>query len=143
MSKSSRSLRTALIFVFAVCAALFLQFRGQVPTFTILGHIFRPELGSWILAAAPLFILILGLWAAFSYVLGKTCRLSYQDALGQDFPSYFPLLFFALAPLSLVHYLTNEDLQKRMTLLMLAVIFAVLYLKAVQAARIIREKPAP
>ncbi|MCX6563139.1 MAG: hypothetical protein NTU60_05985 [Candidatus Aminicenantes bacterium] len=143
MSQASRTLRTALIFVFAVGAALFLQFRGQVPTFTILGRGFRPELGSWILSAAPLFILILGLWAAFSYVVGKTCRLSYQDALGLDFPTYFPLLFFALAPLSLVHYLTNEDIQKRMTLLMLAVIFAVLYLKAVQAARIIRERPAP
>lgn len=143
MSKASRSLRTALIFVFAVCAALFLQFRGRVPSFTILGRIFRPELGSWMLAAAPLFILILGLWAAFSYVLGKTCRLSYQDALGQDFPTYFPLLFFALAPLSLVHYLTHEDLYKRMNLFMLAVIFAILHLKAVRVARIVRERPAP
>jgi len=143
MSKASRTLRIVLIFVFAVGAALFLQFRGQVPTFTILRRVFRPEPGAWILSAAPLFILILGLWAAFAYVVGKTCRLSYQDALGLDFPTYFPLLFFALAPLSLVHYLTNEDLQKRMTLLMLAVIFAVLYLKAVQAARIVREKPAP
>jgi len=141
MSKASRTLRTALIFVFAVGAALFLQFRGQVPTFTILSRVFRPELGSWILSAAPLFILILGLWAAFSYVVGKTCRLSYQDALGLDFPTYFPLLFFALAPLSLVHYLTNEDLQKRMTLLMLAVIFAILYLKVVRVLLIVRERP--
>lgn len=143
MSKAAQSVRTALVFAFAVCTALFLQFRGQVPTFTILGHVFRPEPGAWILAAAPLFILILGLWAAFSFVLGKTSRLPYRDALDLDFPTYFPLLFFALAPLSLVHYLTFEDLHHRMKLFMLAVIFAVLYLKAVRVARIVRERPAP
>jgi len=143
MSKAAQSVRTALVFAFAVCTALFLQFRGQVPTFTILGHVFRPEPGAWILAAAPLFILILGLWAAFSFVLGKTSRLPYRDALDLDFPTYFPLLFFALAPLSLVHYLTFEDLHHRMKLFMLAVIFAILYLKAVRVARIVRERPAP
>ena len=143
MSKAGRPIRTALIFVFAVCAALFLQFRGRIPAFSISSHAFRPDAGAWILAAAPLFILILGFWASFSFALGKTGRLSYHDALGLDFPTYVPLLFLALAPLSLIHYLTFDDLHKRMKLFALAVIFAVLYLKAVQLARIVRDKPAP
>lgn len=143
MSKAGRPFTAAAMFVFAVCAALFLQFRGRVASFTILDHTFRPEWGAWILAAVPLFILILGLWAAFSYVFGKTCRIPYQDALGLDFTTYFPLLFFALAPLALIHYFTRQDLHSRMRLLTLAVVFAVLYLKAVRVALVVRDKPAP
>jgi len=143
MTKAGRPVRTALILIFALFAALFLQFRSRIPSFSMSGHAFRPDAGAWLLAAAPLFILILGLWAAFSFALGKAGRISYHDALGLDFPTYFPLLFLALAPLSLVHYLTFADLRQRMNLVAVAVFVAVLYLKSVRLLHSVRNSPAP
>jgi len=143
MLKVPRIFRLVLFLFFAIGVALFLQFRSQVPTFTIINHKYDFTAGPVALCAAPIFIFLLGFWAFISSILGKICGISYKEGMNEDFPTYFPLLFFALTPLALIHYLTFDDLQRRLGLFLLAVLFSVFYLKAVQAAHIVREKPTP
>ena len=140
MLKAPRIFRLVLFLFFAVGAALFLQFRSQVPAFTIINHKYDFTAGPVALCAAPIFIFLLGFWALISAILGKICGISYKEGMNKDFPTYFPLLFFALTPLALIHYLTFDDLQRRLGLFLLAVLFSVFYLKA---AHVVREKPTP
>ncbi|MCJ7563217.1 MAG: hypothetical protein MUP52_01335 [Candidatus Aminicenantes bacterium] len=143
MLKVPRIFRLVLFLFFAIGVALFLQFRSQVPTFTIINHKYDFTAGPVALCAAPVFIFLLGFWALISSILGKICGISYNEGMNKDFPTYFPLLFFALTPLVLIHYLMFDDLQRRLGLFLLAVLFSVFYLKAVQVAHVVREKPTP
>ncbi len=143
MSKAQKIGRQIFLFLCALGLALFLQCRGQVPSFTFLRHAYRIGPGSLILSAAAMFILLNGVWALFSAVIAKACRIPQAKALDADLPTYFPLLFFALTPLTLVHYLTFDDLRQRLGLFLAAVAFSVLYLKAVQVLLQVREQAPP
>ena len=143
MLKVPRIFRLVLFLFFAISVALILQFRSQVPAFTIINHKYDFTPGPVALCAAPIFIFLLGFWALISSILGKICGISYKEWMNKDFSTYFPLLFFALTPLVLIHYLTFDDLQRRLGLFLLAVLFSVFYLKAVQVAHAVREKPRP
>lgn len=143
MSKAQKIGRQIFLFLCALGLALFLQCRGQVPSFTFLRHVYRIGPGSLILSAAAVFIVLNGVWALFSAGIAKAFRIPYGKALDADLPTYFPLLFFALTPLTLVHYLTFDDLRQRLGLFLTAVIFSVLYLKAVQAAHEVRVQAPP
>lgn len=142
MPKAPSLLRQIFFLLSALCVAFFLQFRSEVPTFTFLQHRYRIEPGSLAVSAVLVYLLLLGLWALFSQILGKACFIKYKEALARDFWTYSPLVFFALTPLVLGHYLTFDDLQRRLGLFFMAVLFSVFYLKAVWAVHLIPKKPA-
>jgi hypothetical protein len=134
-----RIVRPILFFILAGGLALFLLLRNQAASLTIKNHAFRPAAGPLLLAAALIFVLLLGLWALVSQIWTKNSRLSYKEALALDLPTYFPIAFFLLAPLALGHYLTRDDLMERLGLLAASIVLAVLYLKAVRVVQADRQ----
>lgn len=140
MTRVQRLQRQVFFLLTALSVALFLQFHSQVPSFTILRHAYRFQPGSFVLSAALIYLLLLLVWGLFSQWLVKSCGIKYKEALALDYQTYLPLLSFILTPLALLHYLTFDDLQERLKLFLLAVIFAVFYLKAVQSLHLSREK---
>ncbi|MBN1939748.1 MAG: hypothetical protein JW843_09180 [Candidatus Aminicenantes bacterium] len=139
MKTIRRIVRPIVFFVLAGGIAVILLIRNQAPAYTIKNHAFRPETGPLLLAAALIFVLLLGLWALISQIWRKNSRLSYKEALALDFPTYFPAFFFLLAPLALNRYLTRDDLLERLGLLAAAIGLAVLYLKTVRVIQADRQ----
>jgi hypothetical protein len=121
--------RHLFLFVLALAAALFLSLWNQAPSFTISRHALRLAALPLLLAAIVLYALLLGVWALSSRQLGRISGLDLARARRLDLPTYAPLAFFLLAPLSLAHYLTRDDLRQRLCSLALAVMAAVLCLK--------------
>jgi hypothetical protein len=134
-----RAVRPLVFLGLATGVALFLRLRNQTPSFTIKNHFFQPKIGPLVLAAVLIFILLIGLWALISQIWTKNSRLNYKEALALDFPTYAPIAFLLLAPLSLSHYLTRDDLLARLGLLAAAVVTAVLYLKIARIVQADRE----
>ncbi|MGB8953581.1 MAG: hypothetical protein WCC06_13065, partial [Candidatus Aminicenantales bacterium] len=134
-------LRLAVWFSFSLLLSYFIQFRGQVRKFVFLDHTFHLDLRSFLPLAFWFLAILSVLWLLTAKILSKTLPLKYPKALAQDFLSYLPFVFLALTPLALTHYLTSEDLQTRTTLLLLAVLFSILYLKAVPLSQWTRENP--
>ena len=143
MPRVPRAARQIVLLVLALATAFFLQFRSHAAGFSYLAHENRLEPAALALSAVLFYVLLAGLWALFSELTGKACRVPYKDALAADIWTYLPLLFFFLAPLALRHYLTADDLQSRLGLLLGAIVASVLYLKAVQAARFLKALPPP
>jgi len=143
MPKVPRAARQVVFLVLALATAFFLQFRSHAAGFSYLAYVNPLELAALALSAVLFYVLLAGIWALFSELIGKACRVPYKDALAADFWTYLPLLFFFLAPLTLRHYLTADDLQSRLGLLVGAIVFSVLYLKAIQAVRVLKAEPAP
>ncbi|MHB8054450.1 MAG: hypothetical protein ACYDH3_04295, partial [Candidatus Aminicenantales bacterium] len=135
MKTLRRILRPVVFLVLSGGIALYLRLRSQAPSFTIKNHAFHPEWGALLLAAVLLLVVLMGFWALISQIWTKNSRLNYKEALALDFPTYAPIAFFLLAPLTLNHYLTRDDLMDRLGLLAAGVILAVLYLKAVRIAQ--------
>jgi len=142
MPRVPRAARQAVFIVLALATAFFFQFRSHVPGFTYPAHVNRVEPVALALSALLFYVVLAGAWALVSELAGKTLKIPYKDALAADFWTYLPILFFFLTPLALRHYLTSDDLETRLGLLLAAVVFAILYLKAVQAARALKESPA-
>ncbi len=140
MRRVHRLLRQVSFLLAALSIALFLQFYNQVPSFTILRHVFRFQPGSLLISAALIYLLLLLVWGLSSQWLVKSCGVKYKEALALDFPTYLPLLFFFLTPLVCFHYLIFDDLLERLKLLLVAVLFAVFYLKAVRALHLNRDR---
>ena len=143
MPSVPRAARQAVFLVLALATALFFQLRSHVPGFTYADHADRVEGGALALSTLLFYLVLAGAWALVSEIGGKTLRRPYKEALAADFWTYLPLLAFFFAPLALRHYLTADDLESRLGWLLGAVGFAILYLKAVQAARFARQAPPP
>lgn len=143
MPKVPRAARQVVFLVLALATAFFLQFRSHATGFSYLAYVNPLEPAALALSAVLFYVLLAGIWALFSELIGKACRVPYKDALAADFWTYLPLLFFFLAPLTLRHYLTADDLQSRLGLLVGGIVFSVLYLKAIQAVRVLKAEPAP
>lgn len=120
-------------------AALFLQFWSQVPGFTFVKHAFIFKPGAWILTTGMLLVALAGLWAVSATVLSEVGGVRYHAGLELDIGTYVPLFLLVLAPLSLVHYLTRDDLGHRLTLFLIAALSAVVYLKVVRGVLIVRD----
>ena len=135
MPKVPRALRQAVFMALALAAAVFFQLRSRVPGFTYLSHGNRIEPGALLISAVIIYVIIIGAWALMSELTGKALRIPYKEALAADFWTYLPVAAFAFAPLALARYLTWDDLARRLDLLLAGILFAVLYLKAVVAAR--------
>jgi hypothetical protein len=142
MTRYSGIIRPVLLLLLAAVFAFFLQFRSAVPGFTYLHHDFSLDAGRLAAQTGLVFVLLLGAWASCSAVFSRSLKIAFRNALTLDFPTYAPLAFLALTPLVLRHYLTRDDLDARLGLLLAAVIVAVLYLKAAGAGQVLKNKPA-
>ncbi len=129
------------LFILSLGWSFFFHFRAQIPRFSIVDHSFSLQPVALIPGIVVFFFILAGLWVGFAKIFSLAFSLCYSVALTKDLMTYFPSIFFALAPLALGHYFTSSDLQSRMTLLFQAVFFSILYLKAVQVSRWNRENP--
>jgi hypothetical protein len=93
----------------ALLAALYLQLRSQTRDYSFQAHRLTIDAGHLLLSAVLLYILLAGLWALSAHFLGRASGLPYKRALDEDFWTWSPLFFLALAPLALKHYLGRED----------------------------------
>ena len=116
MAASKRTTQIPTLVGSCGAAALFLQFWSQVPGFTFVDHAFAFKPGAWILTTGMLLVVLAGLWAVSATVLSEAGGVRYQAGLALDIGTYVPLFGLVLAPLSLVHYLTWDDLERRLTL---------------------------
>lgn len=120
--------------LFLICSlflSYFFLFLGQIPKFSILNHAFRPPLLSLFLLSLPFFFLLLGLWILSSKIFSRPFSLDEKDVRSEDFLTFLPLLFFALTPFVLSHYLSSADLLSRTQLFGLVILLSFLYLKLV------------
>jgi hypothetical protein len=127
--------RQLFFFILALAIALFLSMLHQIPHFTIRSHVFRPEIGLFLLRTFAAYIILIGIWALVSHVWQRGGRIGFKEALALDFPTYAPIAFLLLAPLTLIHYLTRSDLLERFVLFAVAVAAAVFYLKIVRISQ--------
>lgn len=131
------------LIIFAFLLAYACIFLDQAEELTIQNH--SPDIkAASILALGPLFFLLLfGLWMGYSRLLSRLLRSDPGIVLRQDFLTFFPLIFFALLPLLLSHYIDSSDLLKRAHILWGSLLSAVLYLKAAALYRIGAQKFLP
>ena len=139
MSTSKRAAQIPILLASCGAAALFLQFWSQVPGFTIVKHAYVFKPGAWILTAGMLLVALAGLWAVSATILSEAGGVRYHAGLELDIGTYVPLFLLVLAPLSLVHYLTWDDLEWRLTLFLIAALAAVVYLKVVRGVLLVRD----
>jgi hypothetical protein len=107
----------------------------QAPGFTFAHREFRPSPVSVVLLTALLFVLLLSVWVLYGRAASSLFAQDTARVLAADFMSFLPLLFLSFAPLALMHYIDARDLRARLGLFILAVAFAVLYLKIVLVRR--------
>jgi len=143
MKKARLFLYLPLFLLFSFLLSFFLLFSRQTSKFSFLNHSFRPEVPSFFLLAFFFFLSLLGIWLLYSRIVSKFFSLKYGETLSQDFLTFLPIVFLSLTPLTLTHYLTNNDLLARLKLSILAIIFTFFYLKFIQIYRWSREKQAP
>ncbi len=143
MKKDLGWLRPPLFILFSLCLGLYLDFWGRLPQFSILGHSYAGRPGRLFMAAFILFPLILGLWALSTGLLSVVFKEKFDRVMDRDIWTYLPVIFLGLTPLTLVHYFDRDDLARRLTLLAVIVIGAVLYLKVILGFRLSREKEHP
>ncbi len=141
MPKVPALLRQTVFILMALLAALFLQLRSQTAGFSFRAHHLAVDIGHLLLSAAILYVFLVGLWALSAHFLGRASGLLYKRSLDEDFWTWSPLLFLALSPLALKHYLTRDDLADRLGLWLTAVLLAVLCLKIGRWLEIGRTTP--
>jgi len=125
----------SMFFLFSVLLCSCILLLIQVPGFRISRHSFEPSPVSFVLLSALVFILLLALWALYARAGSRLLVLKDSEVLGPDFLTYLPLLLLSLAPLTFRHFISSADLETRLRLFLLAVVLAIVYLKAVQVKR--------
>ncbi|HEX9902647.1 MAG TPA: hypothetical protein VGB72_07270, partial [Acidobacteriota bacterium] len=108
----------------------------------MVNHAWSPDPVQIIILALLIFPFLFGVWALYSWGTRKAFGLDFGFSLGRDLLSYVPALVLLLAPLTLGHYLSADDLRARLILLGVGALLAVLTIKAVQAWRWSKEYPA-
>lgn len=126
--------------LFSLLGGAYIIFVLQIPGFTILDHSFRPNPAVLLLAVILALPALLGLWHILSKTATNRFSLSRGEALHGFFPSFLPLLFLSLAPLTLSHYVGAKDLLSRVNLLGWAVLSAFIYLLTVRLLEWLRER---
>jgi hypothetical protein len=112
----------------------------QAGRFTILDHAFRLEPLSFS-GLAILFFLGLALaWIGAGRLAAPDDRALRADSLRAGLVSWFPLLFLFLAPFLANDYLDRTDLRRRLLALGLAVLAALVYLKAVDLGAFLKRR---
>jgi hypothetical protein len=122
-----------MFFLFSALLSSFLLLLLQVPGFKVSRHSFEPSPVFLVLLSALVFVILLALWRLYARAASLLFGREQPEVLGQDFLTYLPLLFLSLTPLTLRHYIGSADLEIRLGLFALAIVVAIVYLKAVQA----------
>ena len=141
MPKVPAPLRQVAFAAMALLAALYLQMRSQTGDYSFQAHRLTIDASHLLLSAALLYVLLAGLWALSAHVLGRASGLPYKRTLDEDFWTWSPLFFLALAPPALKHYLGREDLASRLGLWLAVILLAVVYLKIIRWMQIGRTSP--
>jgi len=131
MTSRGRTVRFLLHCGASAGLAVFTSIAIQSRSFTILEHGFK-------LSGQPL-LGFLGLWAFFFFALflgarwlarfeSRSLDVDFEGRLKDGTLDCLPFLFLLLAPTLLANYMTRDDFQKRLAILGLSVVMAVLYL---------------
>ena len=123
----------ALLFILAVLLSLYALLFHQARSFSFTHHDFHPAPAALALLTAVFFVLLLSVWILYSRWAAGLFRQVPAAVLEKDFLSFLPALFLSLAPLTLGHYIGAADLRARLSLFLLAVGGAFLYLKIISA----------
>lgn len=129
------------LFTFSLLFSYSYQFYSQAPRFTILSHSFYLQPVSFLLIALLFFVILGSVWLSCAKILSHFFSLEYSTARTHDLFTYLPSLFLALTPLALGHYFTSDDFRSRVILLLQAVCFSILYLKAALISQWNKEIP--
>ncbi len=129
-----------LLLAFSILISFFALFLRQVPLFTITNHTLKLTAFSLAATAGLAFFLLLAFWLSYSKMISRLWTLKFEAVLAADFLTYLPLAFLSLAPLTLGHYISADDLQTRARLLGWSVILAIFCLKFVQLRRWSKER---
>lgn len=143
MRMKKHGVRLLLLAVFSVLLSVFLTLVIETPGFMILAHSFQPRLLFVFIAALFFYAFLLGLWVFYSRFAAALFAAPQEDVLAADFLTYLPILLLSLAPLTLIHYLTSDDLLSRLELYGYGLVFCILYLKILQAARWAKQGRTP
>ncbi len=131
--------------VFIVLSSLlvyFFQFCEQARHMVFDNHAFAWKPGPFLLQTVLVFVIMTGLWLLFSKWLSRLFNTNFNDVLMRNILSWVPVLFFLFMPLANRHYLSSDDLITRFSLLGIAVLIAVLYLKAAGIWTLHLKKPS-
>ncbi len=129
--------------ILSLVLSLYILFLRQAPRFTIDAHSLRISPFSLLSRGLILLVFLVILWEGYSRGTAALLHLRPDEVLARDRLSYIPLLFLALVPLVSLHYIGANDLTDRICLFGLAALAAVLYLKAVQLARLSTAPESP
>lgn len=128
MRKGFRLRAGLLLAALGLGPAVWVCLLAQSSRFTILAHEFRFQP----LLFVPAWVLFFFILASVSMRRGASAETPAEEKRSwlrpQNIFAFLPLLFFSLSPLLLAHYLTRNDLQTRLVLLVLFIILAVLVL---------------
>ncbi len=128
MSRKTKTSTFIAVALFGLGLTFFFQVLVQSFRYTILSHSLEADPVRFVI-----FFLALSLIVSVALAFGGKA-LSRLSGLDRDAASYrfiwvlSPLIFLLLSPLLLLHYLTRQDLGKRLGLLALLVVLAMLYL---------------
>jgi hypothetical protein len=140
MWKTPYFFQVPLLIVFAFLLSFTYLFYSQIAEFTILSH--EPDIK--ITSIFPSFFLfslfLLGLWMGYSRKSARLFGLDRRISLHQDFITYIPLIFLALLPLLLSHYLDSDDLHTRVNIFLGSVLLSIFYLKVAVLYSLREEK---
>ncbi len=125
--------QAAVFLILAVLLGLFALLYHEARGFTFSHRDFSPAPAAAVLLTAVFFVLLLAAWVMYSRGAAALFRREPAAVLARDFLSYLPALLLSLAPLTLAHYVDAHDLRARLSLFLLAVGGACLYLKIVSA----------
>jgi hypothetical protein len=131
MTRKFSPLQLAVLLALSLVIGFFVDFCRHLPSWSIIHHVWSPDPGEIVVLALLIFPVLFGVWAVYGWACRKIFRLDFGLSLGCDLLTYIPALIFLLAPLTLRHYLTADDLRARLILLGVGALLAVLYLKAV------------
>ena len=123
-------IRIPCLILFAFLLGYAYLFFDQIAGFTIQHH--APVIKtSTILPLGLLFsLLLMGFWIVYSRGLARQFKGNPGKFLHQDFITFLPLIFLALLPLLLTHYIDASDLLIRANILVGSILFSILYLKS-------------
>ena len=142
MTRKFSLVQIASLLALALTVGFFMDFSRHLPGWSMVNHAWSPDPVQIIILALLIFPFLFGVWALYSWGTRKAFGLDFGFSLGRDLLSYIPALVLLLAPLTLGHYLSADDLRARLILLGVGALLAVLTIKAVQAWRWSKEYPA-
>ncbi|MFC2156731.1 hypothetical protein ACFLT9_02720 [Acidobacteriota bacterium] len=130
------------LFVFSAAAGICFLLFPQVKKMSFSDHSFSIDLLMALLVSAIVFLILYFVISVRTRILSARFALPAGEVKSHEVLIFMPLLFFFLVPLANIHYISAEDLRSRLTLLLLAVLFSMGYMKAIELRHLFRNNPA-